>query len=289
MVANPAEVFREHQPLLFGIAYRMLGIRQDAEDAVQDAFLRWQQRPAGEVASPRAYLSTTVTRLCIDQYRAAQVRRAEYIGPWLPEPIVTESVEDEVARADSITMAFLVVLERLGPLERAAFLLREVFDYGYDEIAAIIGRSEAASRQIVHRARQRVAADRPRFHASRAEADALTLRFLAAARDGDMAGLEATLAEDVTLWSDGGGQVLAARLPVRGAAKVALFVANIVRGAPPGFEVRLATVNGGPGVVATIDGRATTVGTFEIDDGRIVAIRMVVNPDKLQHVDRATP
>lgn len=285
---NPADVFQEHAPLLFGIAYRMLGSAQDAEDAVQDAFLRWQERPPGEVDSPRAYLSTTVTRLCIDRYRATKARREEYVGPWLPEPIVNKDPSDDLARSESITMAFLLMLERLGPVERAAFLLREVFDYGYDEIATVIDRTEPASRQIVHRARERIAADRPRFHATRAEADALTRHFLAAARDGDLAGLEATLAEDVTLWEDGGGQVIAARRPVHGAEKVARFITNVLRTAPQGFEARLTTINGSPGVLATVGEEPWAVATFDVDGGLIVVIRMVVNPGKLTHLRRSS-
>ncbi len=286
-MVNATDVFQEHERLLFGIAYRMLGSISDAEDIVQDAFLRWQEGSAERAESPRAYLSTVVTRLCIDELRSARVRREQYVGPWLPEPLVTEGdwdVGDDLALADSVSMAFLVVLERLSPTERAAFLLREVFGYDYGELSEMLGKSEPACRQLTHRARERVKSERPRFSASSQEVEAMTRRFLAAAQQGDMAGLMALLADDITAWSDGGGRVIAAQKPVRGREKVARFVVNIVSKAPPGFRATLASVNGKPGVVAYVDGRPLTVGSLEVVEGKIRAIWFVVNPEKLRSV-----
>src|SRR5918998_406453 len=198
--------FERHRPLLFSIAYRMLGSVADAEDVVQEAYLRWQQAPEAEVLSPRSYLSAVVTRLSIDRLRSARVQREEYVGPWLPEPLVsegTEDVADSIELDESLSMAFLVLLESLNPVERAVFLLREVFNYDYEEISSIVRKSEANCRQIARRARQSVAAHRPRFERSPEQEERLTQRFVETCMSGDMEGLLELLSEDVTLWSDG--------------------------------------------------------------------------------------
>jgi RNA polymerase sigma-70 factor, ECF subfamily len=270
--------FDLHRPLLFSIAYRMLGSVMDAEDVVQEAYLRWQRAPEAEVRSPRAYLSAVVTRLCIDQLRSAKARREAYVGPWLPEPLPTESV----AIDESLSMAFLVLLESLNPTERAVFLLREVFDYDYSEISRLVGKSEENCRQIARRARQSVAARRPRFESSPEQEERMMGSFLEACFRGDMVGL---LSEDVTLWSDGGGKTRAALNPIHGADKVARFLFGILRKAPPGFVVRRAQVNGRPGLIGYLeDGSPHSVVTFDVAEGCIRAIRLVVNPEKLRAV-----
>src|SRR4029453_12165069 len=199
---NPPIRFDEHRAALFAVAYRMLGSVADAEDIVQDAFLRWREAPRDDVESPRAYLTTIVTRLCIDHLRSARGRREEYVGPWLPEPVVAvEPPAEPGEMAESCSMAFLVLLESLTPAERAALLLREVFDYEYAEVATILGKSEANCRQLVRRARERIAKGRPRFDASVAQREQMTERFMAACATGDMEGLLGLLSDDITLWS----------------------------------------------------------------------------------------
>ena len=284
--------FESHRPLLFSIAYRMLGSVADAEDIVQEAYLRWREAPEAEVRSPKAYLSAVVTRLAIDRLRSARARREEYVGPWLPEPLVSERAE-EVAVLDeldeSLSMAFLVLLESLNPVERAVFILREVFDYDYDEIARIVGKSEANCRQIAHRARQSVAARRPRFERSPEQEERLTQQFVEACMNGDMEGLISLLSEDVTLWSDGGGKVAAAPYPIHGPERVARFLLGVLRTVPPGFFARPTWVNGGPGVVGYVDGHPTSVVALDAADGRLRGVRIVVNPEKLQAVPPASP
>lgn len=277
------EAFDEHRPLLFSIAYRMLGSVMDAEDAVQEAFVRWRRAAGTEVRSPKSYLSTIVTRLCIDRIRSA--RREEYVGPWLPEPLLTEAPNDDDILDESLSMAFLVLLESLSPVERAVFLLREVFDYDYAEISRIVDKSEANCRQISHRARQSVAARRPRFESSPEEEERLMGSFLEACVGGDMEHLVALLSEDATIWSDGGGKTRAALRPIHGAVKVARFFSGILRKAPPGLSVRWARINGRPGFIGYFeDGRPQSVTTFEVAEGSIRAIRLVVNPEKLQNI-----
>jgi RNA polymerase sigma-70 factor, ECF subfamily len=274
------DLFDRQRPLLFSIAYRMLGSVMDAEDVVQEAFLRWQRAPRTEVRSPKAYLSAVVTRLCIDQLRSARARREEYVGPWLPEPLPTEP--DTAAIDESLSMAFLVLLESLNPTERAVFLLREVFDYDYEEISRLVGKSEANCRQIARRARDSVAARRPRFESSPEQEERLVGSFLEASLGGDMEGLVSLLSEDVTLWSDGGGKTRAALNPIHGADRVSRFLFGILRQAPPGLAVRRARVNGRPGLIGYFaDGRPQSVTTLEVAEGRIRAIRIVVNPEKL--------
>lgn len=286
------EDFERHRSLLFSIAYRMLGSVTDAEDIVQEAYLRWQEVPEAEVRSPRSYLSAVVSRLSIDRLRSAQAKREEYVGPWLPEPLLSEQAE-EVAVPDelreSLSMAFLVLLESLNPVERAVFLLREVFDYDYEEISRIVGKSEDNCRQIARRARQSVAARRPRFERSPEQEERLTQQFLEACMSGDMEGLVGWLSEDVTLWSDGGGKVAAAPYPIHGPERVARFLLGVLRTVPSGFSARLARINGGPGIVGYVEGHPMSVVALEVLDGRLRSVRIVVNPEKLRTIPPSLP
>ena len=286
------EDFERHRSLLFSIAYRMLGSVTDAEDVVQEAYLRWRQAPEAEVRSPKSYLSAVVTRLSIDRLRSARVQREEYVGPWLPEPLVSTQAEegaDSIELDESLSMAFLVLLESLNPVERAVFLLREVFDYDYEEISRIVGKSEANCRQIAHRARSAVAARRPRFERSPQQEERLTERFVEACMSGDMDGLLSLLSEDVTLWSDGGGKVAAAPYPIHGPERVARFLLGVLRIVPPGFFARPTRVNGGPGVVGYVDGQPTSVVALDVADGRLRGVHIVVNPDKLRAIPPSSP
>jgi RNA polymerase sigma-70 factor (ECF subfamily) len=286
------EELDELRPGAFAIAYRMLGSVSEAEDLVQEGLLRLHRaREEGErIESPRAYLSTVVTRLGIDHLRSARVRRETYVGEWLPEPLLT-SEEDDPARhaevADSLSLAFLVLLESLSPEQRAVFLLREVFDYPYDEIAEIVGKSEANARQLATRARREVDAGRPRFEASREQRDELAGRFFAAVQEGDLAGLEALLAEDVVLHGDGGGKVPAIAKALHGSGRVARALAGWAQQGRRvgGFTPRHVEVNGQPGaMVLGPDGDLVAVMALDIADGRVQGIRSIVNPDKLQHL-----
>ena len=279
----------EHRPLLFGIAYRMLGSAADAEDAVQETFLRWHRAMAAGTAveAPKAWLAQTVTRVCLDELKSARVRREQYVGPWLPEPLVAGAEPDvaEVAGlADTLSTAFLVLLETLTPKERAVFLLHDVFGYDYAAIADIVGESEAYCRQLAKRARAHVEARRPRFTASPEQQERLTERFLRAVTEGDLPTLIESLAEDVTVWSDGGGKVNAARKPVIGRDKVVRFFLGLMRLAPEGTAFRLSRVNGQPGIVTYVEGRPHNVVTLDVADGVIRAVYVVVNPDKLRAV-----
>jgi RNA polymerase sigma-70 factor (ECF subfamily) len=279
-----AAVFASARPMLFSIAYRMLGSVMDAEDLIQDAYLRWQEAPETEVRSPRAYLTTIVTRLAINQLRAARTRRETYVGPWLPEPLVTENTPDTVELAESLSMAFLVLLERLSPIERAVFLLHEVFDFEYAEIARMVDKTEANCRQLLARARKRLGALRGRFEPDPAQARRLTQRFTEASMAGDLDGLLALLAEDITLWADGGGKGRgAARKPVRGATPVARFLLGVMRNiVPAGTVLRAVEINGQPGFIAYVSGRPLSALILDIRDGRIQTIYAIGNPDKLQ-------
>ena len=273
----------------FAVAYRMLGSIADAEDVVQEALLRLARAPEAP-DEPAAWITTVATRLSIDHLRLARVRRETYVGPWLPDPLVADSAPGPGARvelAESLSQAFLVVLEHLTPLERAAFLLREVFDYDYAAVAEILGRSEASCRQLVTRARRHVRDERPRFDADDEQKQVLLERFLAAAEDGDLAQLERVLADDAVLYSDGGGKVVAALKPIFGAAKVARFMAGTarLRQKRGGFELQLVHVNGQPGRVLRTEERAIwDVLAVDVADGRITTVRIVRNPDKLAHL-----
>lgn len=279
--------FTQYRAYVFSIAYRMLGSVMDAEDMVQETFLHWRKVDPAEVQSPKSYLATIVTRLCIDHLRSARVQRETYIGPWLPEPLVTEtgpSAEGMTTLSDSLSTAFLVLLESLTPTERAAFLLREVFAYEYAEVADIIGKSEANVRQIVRRARQHIQDRRPRFEPSSTDQMALHEQFMQACANGDMTGLMALLADDVVQYSDGGGKVHAARKPVAGAEKVARFLLGITRQAPEGSSIEVGQANGQPALFVYVVGVIFGVMTLEVENGRIQNIYNVVNPDKLRHL-----
>jgi RNA polymerase sigma-70 factor (ECF subfamily) len=292
-----AELLEELRPRAFAIAYRMLGSVSEAEDVVQEALLRLHRAlEAGErIESPPAYLATVVTRLGIDELRSARARRETYVGEWLPEPLVTTGDSDPVQQAevaDSLSMAFLLLLESLSPEQRAVFLLREVFDYPYDRIAEIVGKSESSARQLAVRARRKVDEGRPRFETSSEERDRLADRFFAATREGDLGALEALLAEDVHLHGDGGGKVPALARAVHGRVRVARTLAAWSRaGARFGaVTLRREEVNGQPGgVVLDASGRVISLMVLEIAGGRIEAVHSVVNPEKLRHLGHPAP
>lgn len=283
-----AGTFDRHRPLLFSIAYRMLGSTMDAEDIVQEAYVRWQGTEE-EVRSPKAYLSTIVTRLSIDRLRSAKVGREQYVGPWLPEPLTTGEASD-IAEApvmeESLSMAFLVLLESLTPVERAIFLLREVFDYDYAEVSRVVGKTETNCRQIAHRTRRALAARRPRFESSEEQQERMTRLFVEVCASGDMQSLLSLLSEDVVLYSDGGDRVVTARNPVHGPDRVARLLLGLARKRPPGVAVRLVGINGQPGIICYAGNLPDSVLTLEITDGRIKAVRNVRNPDKPHAVPR---
>ena len=276
------QTFEAHRKYLWGIAYRMLGSAAEAEDIVQEAYLRARGVENVQVESPRAYLSSIVTRLCLDYWKSAQVRREHYVGPWLPEPVRTTEDQSEPVDVSSISLAFLVLLESLSPVERAAYLLREVFDYSYLEVAQIVGRDEASCRQIVHRASERVVAQRPRFAASPAAHARMLSEFAGACARGDLSALEQLLADDVHATGDGGGKVHAAQRPVQGAAKVAkLYLGIFKRGAQYNPKLSIESINGQPALVVRVDGVVRSVIDIETDGTQIISLRAIVNPDKL--------
>lgn len=279
--------FNHHRPLLFSIAYRMLGSVTDAEDMVQETFLRWQQTASETVRSAKTYLTTIITRLCIDHLRSARVQREQYVGTWLPEPILTQqsnSSTDLMELADSLSIAFLAVLERLSPIERAVFLLHDVFEYDYDEIGQMIGKSPTNCRQIRRRAKQHLADQRPRFPVSRLQQQQITAQFLDASTQGNLPDLLLLLAKDVTFLSDGGGQVVAALKPIHGAMKVARMLLAIRRKWLVNVVSRLVEINGQPGIIQYLDDNIHSVMTFEIVDGCIQSIYNVRNPEKLERI-----
>lgn len=281
--------FERHRTLLFSIAYRMLGSVHDAEDILQDAYLRYQSVNMETIESSKALLTTIVTRLCLNLLASARIQRETYLGPWLPEPLITEDnpVMSSAATSndeyDSISMAFMVLLENLTPLERAVFILREVFDYEYHEIATILERSEPACRKLFSRARTYISANRSRFKATPKEHRRMLESFTEATRSGDLDGLIDLLAEEVVFWADGGGKVRgAATQPVYGAEAVAQFVTSSTRFAPPGSSASYAYVNSRPALILRApDGKPTLIISLEIGAGRIQRIWVMANPDKL--------
>ena len=283
------QAFHQYRGLLFSIAYRMLGSVADAEDMLQETFLRWQQARDLEVQSSRAFLVTIISRLCLNHLQSARVQREEYPGHWLPEPLVTGSEGDPSEGAhleDSLSMAFLVLLERLTPQERAVFLLREVFDYEYQDIAGILDQSEANCRQILRRARQHVAEMRPRFKASPEQRQQLLADFLQATATGDLEKLVTLLSRDAVLHSDGGGKAPAIPNLVHGADRVArAILGGLQKLVPADRTSRMAQINGEPGIVSYTQGRPFSVLTLEIDRARIQAIYIVTNPEKLAHLE----
>ena len=292
---DAAAVFDEHRGLLVSVAYRILGSVTDAEDAVQEAWLRWSGVDHSGVDDPRAFLVRVTTRLAIDRLRRAKARRESYVGPWLPEPILTRhDVAEDAAMAESVSMAMLVVLETLSPLERAVFILREAFGMPHAEIAGVLGRKEEAVRQLARRARDHVRERRPRFDADETEQRRVTERFLQAATGGDLEALMEVLSPGVTLVADGGGRALAPRRPVRGADKVARFLVAVATeervarflasvGSEPSGEVRVrpAQVNGGPGIVITAGDEPISALVLDVSDGAVQTIHLVANPEKL--------
>ena len=287
-----SDLYGELRPGAFAIAYRMLGSVSEAEDVVQEAFLRMHQtlQRDEQIVSPRAYIATLVTRLAMAQLRSARVRRERYVGEWLPEPLVTDPTPAEHAEtADSLSLAFLVLLESLSPQQRAAFLLREVFDYPYSEVAEIIGSDVDSTRHLVARARAHIQKRRPRYYASRRQREELARRFFAAAEQGDLSALEALLAQDVALHGDGGGKVPALARPVHGRARVAkillIAVSTLARGG--GVRVHVTEVNGQPGaMVFDAHDRLVAVLGLDIAEDQVQTIHSIVNPDKLRHIDR---
>ena len=286
------QILDELRPGAFAIAYRMLGTVSEAEDLVQEALLRFHRAQAeGErIESPRAYVSTVVTRLGIDQLRSARRRRETYVGEWLPEPLLTSEEEDparQAEMADSLSLSFLVLLESLSPEQRAVFLLHDVFDYPYEEVARVVGKTEANTRQLASRARRHVDERRPRFEVTREQREKLADRFFAAVGDGDVKSLEAMLAEDVVLAGDGGGKAPAMARALHGARRVARLLSNWRRAADRfgGMSMRRVEVNGQPGaLVLDAEDRLISVIALDIADGQVQGVRSIVNPDKLDHL-----
>ena len=280
--------FESHRRALTGLAYRMLGSRAEAEDVVQDAYLRWHAVDRDAVAEPRRYLGTVVTRLCLDRMKSARARREAYVGQWLPEPIVDETLDADAAGdlAHDLSVALMLVLERLSPLERASFLLHDVFGLDFSEVARTLQRGEAACRQLAARARIHIEEARPRFPASREQGTRLAAAFAAATQRGDVARLTKLLAEDAVLYSDGGGKRAAALKPINGADKILRFLAGISRKNPAlsSMQARPAMVNGLAGFVLREEDGAIDTLAFEHNGSRIVAIYVVRNPEKLRHV-----
>ncbi len=285
---STTDIFRQHRPRLMGIAYRMLGSRADAEDILQEAYIRWLGSDVSGLRSAEAWLVTIVTRLSIDRLRLAKQEREGYIGQWIPEPWVGEeapSPEQAIELAGDISIAFLMVLERLAPDERAAFLLHDVFECGYPEIAQMLGKSQEACRQIVHRARVRVRQDRPRFEVNRESHLRLLGKFIEAARAGDRAQLVELFARDVAVTGDGGGKVAAISKVLRGAKRVAKFYCGITKLFLDRMEYRIAEINGMPGILRYVDGNLESATSVLTDGVRILDIYIVRNPDKLRLIE----
>jgi RNA polymerase sigma-70 factor (ECF subfamily) len=289
------DLFQANRPALFGVAYRMLGSATDAEDVLQDAWLRFSSAQPADLRSAKAYLTTIVTRLCLDRLKSARVTREQYVGPWLPEPVVTDDrrgPERSLALAESVTLAYMVLLETLSPEERAVFLLREVFDYEYAEIAAMLETTSGNCRQLFRRAKGRIAERKPRFRATLDEKRPLVERFVRAFREGSEEELTSVLAADVGFWSDGGGKVLAARRPVFGREHVAHLLLGFRRTAPAigvaleAVTVDIVEVNGEHALLLRVEGRLDGVYVMTVEDGEIAAIRVVRNPDKLTYIEQ---
>ena len=288
------DIFDTDRPLLFSIAYRMLGSASDAEDVLQDAWLRYQSADRSAIRSPKAFATTIVTRLCLDRLKSARTKREEYIGPWLPEPVLTGEVNSPdtlLQRAESVTLAFLVLLEKLSPEERAAFLLKDVFEYEHSEIAAMLGMTPENSRQLLHRARARLAQGRPRLTGTPQSRRAVAERFARAFSAGDGSELRQLLASDVGLWSDGGGKASAAKRPLVGRNQVLNLLIGVQRAATATGMTRDATlliedVNFEPALVVRVGPRLESIFVLSIEGEFIVAIRVVRNPDKLARIGR---
>ncbi|MET8858392.1 RNA polymerase sigma-70 factor [Streptomyces sp. NPDC004579] len=292
-IDTATDVFEEHRPVLMGVAYRMLARVADAEDVVQDAWLRWSAEDRSDVREPRAYLVRVTTRLAIDRLRQVQSRREAYVGPWLPEPYITDfgdTAPDSAERAvlaDSVSLAVLVVLESLSPLERAVFVLREAFGYPYADIAAVLDRGEPAVRQLAGRARKHVEERRPRYEVDPAERRDLTERFLAAAAEGDLEGLMSLLAPEARLIGDSGGLAQAPLRVLDGAEKVGRFVVGVTKKGASGLSLRFLEVNGGLAVLALSGGKPDSIIQLDVADGRVQCVYIVRNPEKLVSIPAA--
>lgn len=287
------DVFSTDRPLLFSIAYRMLGSASDAEDVLQDAWVRYQSADRAAIRSPKAFATTIVTRLCLDRLKSARTAREEYIGPWLPEPVLTSELDSPVARlqrAESVTLAFLVLLEKLSPEERAVFVLKDVFEYDHSEIAEMLGTTVENSRQLLHRAKARLAEGRPRLTGTSHSRREIAERFTRAFSSGDGSELAALLAKDVCMWSDGGGKASAARRPLIGRDQVVHFLTGLYRtaqtaGVTGDMSLTIEDVNSEPALVLRLGQHLESIFVFSIEDDTISGIRVVRNPDKLTHID----
>ncbi|MCX4767232.1 RNA polymerase sigma-70 factor [Streptomyces sp. NBC_01275] len=293
MTSGTAEEFTAHRPRMFGLAYRLLGSAEEAEDAVQDAYLRWSRAHRAAIDHPGAWLARVVTNLCVNRLTSARVQREEYVGPWLPEPVLTQDGSlgplESAEQRDAVSTALLVLLERLTPTERAVYVLREAFGYRHRDIAGVLDLSEANCRQLYRRAVQRVATPEARFTPGAERQHELVESFVRAARQGDLAGLEKLLAKDVTWWSDGGGKVTAARRPIVGREKVIRFLMSGMRRFSGDWDLVVEEVNGAPALVAHAAEQLIAVASFELRDGVIARVRVVLNPDKLVFAGRQSP
>jgi RNA polymerase sigma-70 factor (ECF subfamily) len=279
------QTFETYRPQLFYTAYRMLGSAMEAEDMVQETYLRFVQANTDTIENPKAYLTTIITRLCLDHLKSAKTQREQYIGPWLPEPLMTENLPAQsVAQKETLTMAFLMLLESLTPVERAVFLLREVFAYDYAEIAQIVNKSEANCRQLYSRAKKHLVANRPQFEPSTAVQQQVITDFMTALNNGDTPQMLSLLAPDVAWWSDGGGKVTAARRPLFGQENVMRFAQGIFRQRPDNMKVELVETNGTPSLLIRFDEQIFGIMNFTIANGQIREVHAVLNPDKLQHL-----
>jgi RNA polymerase sigma-70 factor, ECF subfamily len=288
------DVFQTHRPLLFSIAYRMLGSASDAEDVVQDAWVRYQRTGSDAIRSPRALATTIVTRLCLDRLKSARASREQYVGPWLPEPILTSPIQGPdvmLQQAESVTLAFLVLLETLSPEERAVFLLSEIYEYDHGEIAEMLDITEASSRQVLHRAKARIKEGRPRLIGTAESRRAAAERFVAAFQSGDGHALAELLAQDVGLWTDGGGKVTASRRPLAGRDEVLNFLTGLHRvavttGLYSQASATVDEVNGEPAILLRVAGKLDGVFVISIEDDLVHGLRVIRNPDKLAFIDR---
>lgn len=288
MASVDTELYEQYRHLLFSIAYRMLGSAMEAEDMVQEAFLRYKNTQDKDIQSPKAYLTTIVTRLCLDQLKSAKTQREQYIGTWLPEPIFTEQAANpEPEETETLSMAFMVLLENLSPVERAVFLLREVFDYDYAAIAKIVNKSEVNCRRYYHLAKQYLVERRPRFEPSSAEQNKLVHQFMQAIVEGDMEALTHTLAQDIIMYADSGGKAPAARIPQRGHQAVTRLLFGVFRQATPDMRYELHDINGSISLVVWQADVLILVMNFEIVDNQITCIRNILNPDKLAFMNQS--
>ena len=281
---SKTDIFNEHRDLLFAIAYRMTGSVMDSEDILQDSWMKWESLDISNVKRPQALLTTMVSRRCIDYLRSARVQRTEYVGPWLPEPLATENADDDLALSESLSLAFLMLLENLTPTERAIYLLREAFSLDYDEIAKVVDKSASNCRQILRRSREKLGKQQRRQKARKTEHESLLNNFMRVCATGNLDELASMMAEEIVLYSDGGGKVLAARRPLHGADSVARFLLGVAKKAPPGLTVRIALLNGMPAILAVEDGKVISTMSLTDNNGKIEAIHIVRNPDKLRHL-----